>query len=109
MLWRGAEELGARAEALASALRERCPGVDAAVEPGASAVGGGAAPMVSLQTFVLTIGSAAPGPDALAAALRAGDPPVIARVADGRLVLDLRTVDQAQEPALLESLARALV
>jgi L-seryl-tRNA(Ser) seleniumtransferase len=64
--------------------------------------------MVSLDTFLLTIG-AARGPDALAATLRAGDPPVVARVAEGRLVLDLRTVGEAQEPVLLESLARALV
>jgi L-seryl-tRNA(Ser) seleniumtransferase len=108
MLWRGAEEIRARAEALAAELRARCPGVDIAVAPGESAVGGGAAPMVSLDTFLLTIG-AGRGPDAQATALRAGDPPVVARVAEGRLVLDLRTVDPAQEPALLESLARALV
>jgi L-seryl-tRNA(Ser) seleniumtransferase len=45
------------------------------------------------------------GPDAAAAALRAGGPPVVARVAEDRLLLDLRTVDPAEEPALLDALA----
>jgi seryl-tRNA(Sec) selenium transferase len=36
--------------------------------------------------------------------LRAGDPPVVARVADGRLIFDLRTVFSAEEEALLSAL-----
>jgi L-seryl-tRNA(Ser) seleniumtransferase len=109
MLWRTAEEVRARAEAAASALRERCPGLEAAVIPGSSAVGGGAAPTVELDTFLLAIGHAARPPDVLAAALRAGRPPVVARVAEDRLVLDLRTVEPDDEPGLLDALERALV
>jgi len=36
--------------------------------------------------------------------LRAGDPPVIARIEDGRVVLDLRTVFPEEVPALIASL-----
>jgi seryl-tRNA(Sec) selenium transferase len=44
------------------------------------------------------------GPDALQAALRARRPPVVARVADGRLLLDLRSVPVEQEGQLQEAL-----
>jgi L-seryl-tRNA(Ser) seleniumtransferase len=109
MLWLTAEEIRARARALASALRARGAEADVAVVPGSSAVGGGAAPTVELETALVAIAARAHSPDVLTARLRGGDPPVVARVADGRLVLDLRTVDPADEPALLEALARALV
>ena len=109
MLWLTADEVRARAQALADALRARCPQADVAVVPGASAVGGGAAPTVELETALLAISSRGHGPDALAARLRAGEPPVVARVSGDRLLLDLRTVDPADEPALLDALARALV
>ena len=57
---------------------------------GQSAAGGGSLPGESLPTTLLAIDHA--HPDQLAAALRAADPPVIARVADGALLLDPRTV-----------------
>jgi L-seryl-tRNA(Ser) seleniumtransferase len=52
--------------------------------------GGGALPLLELHgpAVALTV----PDPDALAAALRAHDPPVLARIADGRVVLDPRTL-----------------
>jgi L-seryl-tRNA(Ser) seleniumtransferase len=109
MLWLGADEIGARARALASALRARVPQADIGVVPGGSAVGGGAAPTVELETALLAIAARPHAPDALAARLRAGDPPVVARVGGDRLLLDLRTVDPADEPALLDALARALL
>ena len=43
----------------------------------------------------------------LAAALRAGSPPVVVRVAENRLLIDLRTVDVADEPALRSALVKA--
>jgi L-seryl-tRNA(Ser) seleniumtransferase len=45
--------------------------------------------------------------DRLAAALRAGDPPVIVRVAEDRVLVDLRTVEPADEPDLLRALVTA--
>jgi L-seryl-tRNA(Ser) seleniumtransferase len=44
-------------------------------------------------------------PDVLAARLRRNDPPVIARIEDGRLVLDPRTVREGEEKALLSAVA----
>ena len=40
-----------------------------------------------------------------AAALRANDPPIVARVHDGETILDLRTVDPADDPVLAKALA----
>ncbi|HEY3121209.1 MAG TPA: L-seryl-tRNA(Sec) selenium transferase [Vicinamibacteria bacterium] len=102
------EELRARAEALARALEQDCPGVEVALTEGSSAVGGGAAPTVEVPTTLLRLRHPSLRPDALAAALRAERPPVIARVADDRLVLDLRTVAAAEETALLRAFARVL-
>ena len=76
------------------------------VERGLSTVGGGSLPGETLPTWLLTIDAAdAPGgATALAARLRASDPPVVARIEDDRVVIDPRTVLPGQE----EPLARAL-
>ncbi len=100
------ETLRARAEALAGWLRASAPGFDVAVVDGASAVGGGAAPGVELPTSLVTLSHAALSPDAVTAALRAGAPPVVARIADGRVVLDLRTVRSHEDAPLRDALRR---
>jgi L-seryl-tRNA(Ser) seleniumtransferase len=102
------DEVRARAQALAEALRQECPGIEVTLADGSSAVGGGAAPTVEIPTTLLRLRHPGRGPAALAAALRAERPPVVARVAEDRLVLDLRTVAAADEPALKRALARVL-
>ena len=79
------EALRARAEQLAGAI-----GAGAAVEPCTSAVGGGAMPTAELPSWAVTLSGARP--DAIDAALRAAAVPVIARIADGRVWLDVRTI-----------------
>ena len=49
-----------------------------------------------------------PGPDALARRLRTGDPSVVGRVGSKAVLLDLRTIDPADDVVLREALARAL-
>ncbi len=71
-----------RAERLAAA----CGGE---VVEAAAKVGGGALPLLELPGPVVAL---AGPPDALAARLRAADPPVLGRIADGRLLLDPRTL-----------------
>ncbi len=76
-------QLAARARALADA----CGGevVDAVAK-----VGGGALPLLELP------GPAVALPAELAAPLRGGEPPVVGRIADGRLLLDVRTLTDAE-------------
>jgi L-seryl-tRNA(Ser) seleniumtransferase len=80
-------------------------GVEARVEAGRSTVGGGSLPGEMLPTRLVAL--AAGSPDAVAAKLRAGEPPVVARIQDERLVLDPRTVLPEQEATLLRRVAEA--
>ena len=57
-----------------------------------------------MPTVVVSLVHPTLGPDRIAAALRAGDPPVVVRVAEDRLVLDLRTVRPEDEATLLSGL-----
>jgi L-seryl-tRNA(Ser) seleniumtransferase len=102
MLRQGADGLRPRADLLADRLRKR--GVaQVAVEATRGAVGGGTYPEVVLDSWAVAL-SAPRGPDRVAAALRAGDPPVVARIEDNRLLVDVRTV----EPSDLDVLADRL-
>jgi L-seryl-tRNA(Ser) seleniumtransferase len=69
-------------------------------------LGGGAAPGATLPSRLLAVSSGALSADQLAARLRHSDPPVIARVEEGRVLLDLRTVFPEQD-AQLEAALRA--
>src|SRR5262249_20504298 len=107
------EELWLRAEAFAADVRTAVPGLDVGVVEGSSAAGGGAAPTASVPTALVTIadarGAASLSAERMAAGLRHGDPPVMARVADDRLVIDLRTVAADEEALLREALVRTIV
>ena len=83
----------------AQALVARVPGLRAEVVAGESVTGGGSTPEQSIATWVIAVVCA----DVVEAerSLRAGDPPVIARIEDGRLIFDLRTVFHAEEEDLL--------
>jgi L-seryl-tRNA(Ser) seleniumtransferase len=104
MLSLSADEVRARAEALASELGRDAPGLRIEVIGGVSAVGGGAAPTVEIPTALVALEHPDRGPDDVAAALRAASPPVVVRVAEGRVVLDLRTVAPEQEADLRRNL-----
>jgi L-seryl-tRNA(Ser) seleniumtransferase len=72
----------------------------ASVIAGESAVGGGSLPGSTLPAALLALNL--PDADAFTARLRAADPPVIARVADGQVLFDPRTVLPGQDARLLE-------
>jgi L-seryl-tRNA(Ser) seleniumtransferase len=74
---------------------------------GSSAVGGGAAPTVEIPTALVRLTSASRRPDETARRLRLGTPAVVARIADDAVVLDLRTVDPADEDALFAAVVAA--
>jgi L-seryl-tRNA(Ser) seleniumtransferase len=81
-------------------------GVAAQVVPGRSTVGGGSLPGETLPTHLIAL--EVDSPDAVSARLRAGDPPIVARIEDDRLVLDPRTVLPEQEADLLRLVSEAV-
>jgi L-seryl-tRNA(Ser) seleniumtransferase len=78
----------------------------AEVVAGRSMVGGGSLPGEGQESALCSIETEA-GPTALAAALRANDPPIVARIEHDRLLLDPRTVDPTEDRAV-EAALRAL-
>ena len=90
-----AEDIGRRADALAARLS--AAGVHADVVDGFSTIGGGSAPGSRLPTRLVAIMLPA---GRLEAALRAQHPPVIARIEEDRVVLDLRTIRPEDDEAL---------
>ena len=100
----------ARIEARAESLRSRLAdtgGLTVSVTSTEATIGGGSTPGVTLPSRALTVAGAGRSAAALAAALRAGTPPVIGRIADDRLLLDLRTVDPRDDDDLAKAVATA--
>jgi L-seryl-tRNA(Ser) seleniumtransferase len=93
-----AAEIRERSEVLATSLQ----GVEASVIAGSSLIGGGSTPEQALPTYLIAIDCE--DVVALERRLRGGDPPVIARIEDQRLLLDLRTVFPEEEPALVTAI-----
>jgi len=98
------DALAARARGWLEALRAVAPGM--ALVEGRSAIGGGTLPDVTLPTTLLAL---PPGDaDGLAARLRRGDPPVVGRIQDGRVVLDPRTVMPWEDELLVRRVREAV-
>jgi L-seryl-tRNA(Ser) seleniumtransferase len=105
MLTLSPDELRQRAERLAAvcprSLGPRCIA-------GESAVGGGSFPGATLPTTLVSLDSGPLGADGLAVRLRLGSPPIIARVAEGRVLLDPRTIPEAAFPVVGKALVVAM-
>ncbi len=101
-------EIRRRAEALASALGRKSRGLAVELVEGESVIGGGSTPGAALATVLVAVTAEGLSADELAARLRAADPPVIARVEEGRVLLDLRTVFAEQDAAVASALMAAL-
>ena len=103
MLSRTTESLAARAGALAASLANA--GFESALRDGVSAIGGGSAPAERLPTTLVAVSVRGVTPDALASRLRALPTPVIARIENDQVVLDLRTVVPADDALIATQLA----
>ncbi len=102
MLAAPASEVRARSEAFAETLDKST--LQFSVEESTSRIGGGAAADATIPTAVLAITKNGVSAESLQSALRASDPPVIARISEDRVLLDLRTVPVESEPALRRAL-----
>ena len=95
-------EIGKRAEAMARKVAG--PTLAAEVVDGESVVGGGAAPSAVLPTRLLAVSVKGVSADELLRRMRMSDPPIIARVEEGRVLIDLRTVFPEQDDAIVKAL-----
>jgi L-seryl-tRNA(Ser) seleniumtransferase len=78
------------------------------VVPSFASPGGGAMPGVEIPSACVSVTLPGVSPDLLDRRLRTGSLPVVARIAGGALLLDLRTVSDDEVPLLAEALVRAL-
>ena len=105
MLTAPVETIRRRAATVARTLRLAA----SAVVDSTATVGGGAFPTARIPSAAIAFaGSAAETVDALAGRLRGGTPPVIGRIEDGVLLVDLRSVPESHDPQLTAALREAL-
>jgi len=104
MMRLGKQEITRRAEALAEKVRT--PKLTVELLDGESVIGGGAAPSSALATCLLGLGCDGLTAGELAARLRQSETPVIVRVEEGRVLLDLRTVLPEQDEVLADVLLK---
>jgi L-seryl-tRNA(Ser) seleniumtransferase len=100
------EEIDKRARSFVSKLQAQSSGVALTCEiiEGQSAIGGGSAPTTHPTTSLIALTHKTLSINALDKALRLSQPPVIARINEGKLLIDLRTVAEDEEPDLLAAL-----
>ncbi|HMG74192.1 MAG TPA: L-seryl-tRNA(Sec) selenium transferase [Pyrinomonadaceae bacterium] len=100
-----ADEIKKRAVKMIRRLRGRIPDtVELNTVPGESAAGGGSGPTSRLPTVLISIAHKRSTPNQIEATLRRAEPPVIARIVDDRVLLDLRTVAESEEPELARAI-----
>ena len=105
MLTLDSAELARRAGRLAAL----CPvAVRASTVAGESAVGGGSFPGAVLATTLVALDAGSLGPAGLALRLRLGQPSIVARVANDRLLLDPRTLPERSFPVVAAAIEQAL-
>jgi L-seryl-tRNA(Ser) seleniumtransferase len=102
------DAIGARAQAVVERLGDAAAGVAITVEDGVSRTGGGSSPTGERATRLLAIDAGERDAHRIERALRRRTPPVIARVHDGRVLLDLRTVPREEDCELARALGDAL-
>lgn len=108
MLGLSQDELQNRAETLAQGLRAMEGIAEAAVRRDYAFVGGGSLPDQKLPTWVVEVRSEGMDEEHLAQRLRTGDPAVVGRLREGRMVLDARTVFPQQIPDLIAAMRQAV-
>jgi L-seryl-tRNA(Ser) seleniumtransferase len=91
-------EIKERAESMIKRLRDQVPeSVSLSTVAGESAAGGGSGPTSQLPTVLVSIAHRELTPNQIEAALRRAETPVIARIVEDRVLLDLRTVAEGEE------------
>jgi L-seryl-tRNA(Ser) seleniumtransferase len=99
------EQIGERAEHLMRRLHISSPRLIVELVATRSVIGGGAAPGATLASRALAVSSTEMGADEIARQLRSWETPIIARVEEGKVLLDLRTIQPEHDAIIVEALA----
>jgi len=86
-------------------VAKKNPSLIIGVEEGESATGGGSLPHVALKTWLLAIPSPNLSADRLCYLLRRHEPPIIARIKDDKVLLDMRTLLEDEDKIIIDALA----
>ncbi len=100
------EQLTHRARELAERLRQESQGLQVEVMESRSVIGGGAAPGATLPTRVVAVQSEKISADVMLQRLREWETPIIARLEEDRVLLDLRTTEPSQEAVIVAAMKR---
>jgi L-seryl-tRNA(Ser) seleniumtransferase len=106
MLAASAEVLRSRADSLAAAIRQAAPKATADVEASEAYLGSGSLPMHALPSFAVRLSAKGLKAADLARRLRMDDAAVFGRVEDERIVLDVRTVTDAEVARIAAAVGR---
>lgn len=100
-------EVADRAEKFVARLSQTGtdPQLNVSIIDGESAIGGGSGPNTHPPTMLIALEHRALSADEIEKRLRTSNPPVIARVAEGKVLLDLRTVSVNEEAEVLNAIA----
>ena len=100
------EHLEERGEKIRDAVRGRAPAMTLETVAATAFFGGGTSPEKPFPSRALAISLPPLSAEDLAARLRAGTPPIVARIEDGRLLLDLRSIAPTEDSEVIDALAR---
>jgi len=107
MLRMPADEIRTRAQVIRARVESgNSSALQLEIVAGQSVIGGGTAPSATLATALLAVTHQSMNADSLAARLRAVEPPIVARIEEGRVLLDLRNVFPEQDAAIAQALTR---
>jgi L-seryl-tRNA(Ser) seleniumtransferase len=106
MLYVPMQDIKARADRLAGKLARTGPDFAVDVVPSIARSGGGTLPLYEIPSYAVRLGG--DDTDALAGKLRSADPPIVGRVGEGRLWLDVRTLLEGDDEAILSAVEASL-
>ncbi len=108
MLHAPAEEMKEKADRLAGEIAHAAPGFAVDVAPSVTRSGGGTLPLYEVPSYAVRLQSDAGSAEAIAEKLRSADPPVVGRVGEGKLWLEVRTLLVGDEEAILQAVENLL-
>jgi L-seryl-tRNA(Ser) seleniumtransferase len=100
------ERLEQRGEEIREAVRHRAPALEIDLVASTAFFGGGTSPEKPFPSLALTISLPTLAAEDLAARLRESDPPIVARIEEGRVLLDLRSIAPEEDASVGEALSQ---